>query len=291
MSNIDESRQPLLSFSRDDIEQKFLFNGGRFTQVNTALSFVLALAVSIGFFGILFPLQGSAYVDMFFEHGIIPYTIVFFTAWATAILVLKHQKLRLQRRCLEYQLVPEDVDFILNPANVDTVVEAMYQIADDPRRFMLFNRIAIALGNLRNIGRVSDVDEILRSQADVDEAAIDNSYMLVASFIWAIPVLGFIGTVLGLSKAIGKFGAVLQQPDGMGESGGLDGIKGQLYEVTGGLSMAFVTTLQALVAALAIQLLLTFIKKNEHDFLERCSRYCTENIVNRLRLLPFERDV
>ncbi len=285
-----QNQPPILSFARDDIEQRLLFNGGRFTQVNTLLSFVLGTTLATVFILSLLPFRGFAFAEMFFEHGLIPYTIVFFTAWALAILFLKSRKLRLQRQCLLHHVVPEDVDFVLNPSNVDVVFDHIFRIVDDPKRFLLFNRIFVALGNLRNLGRVSDVDEILRSQADVDEAAIDNSYTLIASFIWAIPVLGFIGTVLGLSQAIGKFGAVLQQPGAGSGGNGLDSIKDQLYEVTGGLSMAFVTTLQALVAALAIQLLLTFIKKGEQEFLDQCSRYCTENIVNRLRLLPFERD-
>ena len=138
------------------------------------------------------------------------------------------------------------------------------------------------MANLRNLGRIGDVDEILRSQADNDEATAETSYSLIAGFVWAIPVLGFIGTVIGLSQAIGRFDVGLEQVSD------IDGIKSGLTGVTGGLSIAFVTTLQALVAALVIQLLLTFLKKSEQEFLDECSRYCTNQIVNRLRIMPFE---
>ena len=39
---------------------------------------------------------------------------------------------------------------------------------------------------------------------------METSYSVINAFVWAIPVLGFIGTVLGLSQAIGQFGGVLQ---------------------------------------------------------------------------------
>lgn len=163
------------------------------------------------------------------------------------------------------------------------VFERIYQIVDDPKHFLLYNRITIALSNLRNLGRVGDVDDILRSEEATDESAIETSYSLISGFVWAIPVLGFIGTVLGLSDAIGGFGAVLETAEGVSE------LKESLKEVTGGLSVAFVTTLQALVAALLIQLWLTFIRKSEYEFMDDCSRYCTSQVVNHLRIMPYEK--
>ena len=48
------------------------------------------------------------------------------------------------------------------------VLKNIYDQVDDPKHFMLTNRIVMALSNLRNLGRVGDVDEILRSQASQD---------------------------------------------------------------------------------------------------------------------------
>lgn len=96
--------------------------------------------------------------------------------------------------------------------------------------------------------------------------------------------MGFIGTVLGLSAAIGGFGDVL------GEAEDLSAITSSLTVVTGGLATAFETTLEALVAALAIQMLFTLLHKGEEEFLDECSDYCHRHIVNRLRLLPFEQE-
>ena len=272
-----------LAWAHKDIEQRLFFRGARFTRVNSVLSAILALLLTIIFYVALIPLEGRYFAEMFTKQGFIPYAIVFFSAWSLVILFIKSRKLALQRKSLKYAVIPDQVDFVLSAGNVDAVVDRMYRIVDEPKYFVLFNRIAVALANLRNLGRVGDVDEILKSQAESDESSVETSYSLVGGFIWAIPVLGFIGTVLGLSTAIGGFGSVLEQTDDMEQ------IKGALKGVTGGLSTAFLTTLQALVAALFIQLLLTFIKKSEQEFLDECSQYCTQHIVNRLRIMPFER--
>lgn len=173
------------------------------------------------------------------------------------------------------------MDFVLSPRTVDDVMRQMYLQVEDPSHFLLFNRILTSLSNLRNLGRVTDVDEILRSQATTEESAMETTYSIIQGFLWAIPVLGFIGTVEGLSVAIGS-GSVLAAANG------LLLIKDSLKDVTAGLSVAFETTMQGLVAALMLQLCVTALKKSEEEFMDECSEYCTRNIVGRLRMTPFE---
>ncbi len=276
------TNEPKLSWTRRDIEQRCGFRGGRYTAVNTAFSALLAAVLTIAFFAALLPLRHTGFAQMFFERGPVPYAIVFFSAWALAILFVKSRKLAFQRKSLGLSIVPPDHDFVLSSTNVDAVIDNIFAAVDEPKHFVLFNRIMIALANLRNLGRVSDVDDILRSQAEHDESLMDTSYLLVGGFVWAIPVLGFIGTVLGLSQAIGGFGGVLHSAEE------LSSIATELKGVTAGLATAFETTLEALVAALAIQLIMTFLRKSEQDFLDACSEYCVRQIVNKLRIMPYE---
>lgn len=282
MSSATPTTAPLLSWSRCDPEQRLAFRGGRYTRVNTWCGFFLAVASTVAFFAALMPFRGTYVARTFTERGPVPYAIALFFFWSLAILGLKLLKLRLQNKTLALMVVPDDPGFVLSPTTVETVTHRIHEAVDDPRNFVLFNRIGIALSNLRNLGRVADVDEILRSQADHDESVMETSYAMIQGFVWAIPVLGFIGTVQGLSASIGGFGTVLARTTEMAE------IKGSLQEVTGGLAVAFETTLQGLVAALIVQLLLTALKKSEEDFLDACSEYCVRNIVGRLRLIPYE---
>jgi len=271
-----------LSWARQDFEQRPAFRGGRHSRVNTLLSAILGLLLTALFYAALLPLRETWFARMFLTRNFVPPTICFLTGWSIAILYIKSRKLALQRRALGYAVVPQDHDFVLSSNTVDQVTDRIHMTVDDPKQFVLFNRIMIALSNLRNLGRVGDVDDILRSQAAHDESAMETSYAIVSVFVWAIPVLGFIGTVIGLSSAIGEFGSVLQASDDLSQ------IKTALQGVTGGLATAFETTLQALVAALGIQLGLAFLKKNEEEFLDACSEYCVKHVVNRLRIMMFE---
>jgi len=282
MAASSASQLPDLSWYRSDPEQRIFFRGGRFTRVNNWCSLLIGVLLTLGFYGILFPLQGTLVADSFLHRGLIPYFIAFFFFWSVAILLLKWQKLRLQRKALRVAIIPEAMDFVLSPRTVDDVMRQMYLQIEDPSHFLLFNRILTSLSNLRNLGRVTDVDEILRSQATTEESAMETTYSIIQGFLWAIPVLGFIGTVEGLSVAIGGFGSVLAAANE------LSAIKDSLKDVTAGLSVAFETTMQGLVAALMLQLCVTALKKSEEEFMDECSEYCTRNIVGRLRMTPFE---
>ena len=246
--------------------------------MSSLFSFLIGSLASVIFYGVLYVFRDTIVGKSFFERGIIPYFIVLFTFWALAILIVKWSKLRVQKNALRMVILPDDPQFVLSPDTVESVTERIYLAVDDPKHFMLLHRILIALSNLRNIGQLGDVDDILRAQSDNDASSMETSYYIVQVFVWAIPVLGFIGTVLGLSEAIGGFGLVLSTSDDMGQ------LKVALRAVTSGLATAFETTLHGLVAALAVQLLITSLKKSEEEFLEECNDYCIRHLVNRLRL-------
>lgn len=282
MTNASSDEVPL-SWARSDFEERLAFRGGRFTRVNNVLTLLIGTVFAGTFYLALVPLRSIWLGQTFYDNGPTPPIIVLFFCWSMVILLDKQLKLRLQRRALDYVVIPEDPDFVLTPGTVNEVIHRLYATADDPRQFVLFNRLLIALSNLRNLGRVSDVDEILRSQAENDEAAMETSYHLLQGLIWAIPVLGFIGTVLGLSDAIGRFGGILQSTADVTQ------LKEALRGVTGGLSEAFETTLHGLVAAMIIQLWMTALKVSEESFLDACGEYGLRHVVSRLRLNPYAR--
>ena len=144
---------------------------------------------------------------------------------------------------------------------------------------MLFNRILRALSNLKNLGRVADVEIIIRTQSDMDHNVLESSYTILKGIIWAMPVLGFIGTVLGLSEAIGGFGSVLAA------GGELSALRDSLRGVVAGLSVAFGTTFDGLITTLVLQIILSFFRKAEEEFHEACDDYYHRYLVSRLRMV------
>jgi len=208
------------------------------------------------------------------------WAVVLFSYWCLGILFAKWMKTSVQMRALRaVDIVPRRGDFVLSPGTAAEVLQRIRAYSDRPKDFLLFRRVDMALSNLGNIGEVRDVGAVLESQADSDASSVDSSYTVIRSLIWTIPILGFIGTVVGLSQAIGSFTSVLN--DAGGDSGS---IKSKLGPVVAGLATAFETTLVALLAAVVIQLLSTWVFKREEALLDGITDFTNEHVLSRLKL-------
>lgn len=254
---------------------------GRSRTLFMGIVFTLIFYVGIYALGTSLPdgLLGGV-VEMFLKPKnlivVVPACTLFF--WGISILLLKRFRLRKQKTALYFSVIPQDPKFILNAETAKLVLGRLEKTISAPDQFLLLRRIRISISNLKNLGQVSDVSEILRAESEEDVARHENSYALIHSFIWAIPVLGFIGTAIGLSVAIGDFGSVLAGAND------LSAIKESLGAVTSGLGTAFETTLVGLFLALLLQMIAAIQEDEESKFLNDCSVYCQEAIVSRLRI-------
>lgn len=265
-----------------DLEQRFGFKGGKYTDVNSwfvlLLTFVLTAVFFIGLCYLPSSIRSTKAIAMILERGWTPYAMAVLFVLALMILFVKWRKLAFQKKAFVVELIPSGDNFALTPQTALEVIAVLNESVDDPKRFVLFNRIERALLNLKNVGNVSDVSEMLRSQAENDESHMDSSYGILSGIIWVIPILGFIGTVIGLSGAIGGFGAVLSADTTVSS------LRESLSPVTGSLGIAFDTTFVALLLAMVIQMLMTLLRKQEESFLDACRDYAHVNVISRLRM-------
>ncbi len=274
-----------LSWMEEDIENRFgFFKGGRYTDVNKVLSLIIGLILTGLFFAlVVFVLAPRPSLAPFTAPLVRPGNTfftgpcVFFAFWTLVILFLKWKKLIFQSKALDLSAMPQQADFVLTEETAKTVLQRIHNLVDHPRHFVLFNRIERALSNLSHLGGVTEVATIMKGQAENDENQMASSYTMMNGLVWAVPVIGFIGTVRGLSLAIGNFSQTLQG------AGDLSAIKTNLQGVTGGLSTAFETTFVALILALIIQLSITFMQQKEAAFLDECNDYCHSNVISKLR--------
>lgn len=279
----ETTNDAVLHWHKQDPEQKIGFQGGRYTSPNKMLCFFIACAGTFAFYAVVLfgakawqPTQHFA--KIFLERGPTQYVTTGFFFWALALLWMKSRKIKFQQKAFHLPILPADPSFCLNPETARTVLHQMHELVDNPMNFAVLNRMERALSNMDNMGNTADMTAILKIQAENDESQVASSYGFIQGLMWAIPVLGFIGTVLGLGQAIGAFGMTLQQ------DGDLAGIKESLTFVTGGLSTAFDTTLVALVMALILQLLVSLLQGNESNWLDSCNEYCSRKLAGRLRL-------
>ena len=112
-------------------------------------------------------------------------------------------------------------------------------------------------------GSAFQLERAADGDVDLYELSMSSSFSFPKLLLWAIPLTGFIGTVIGMSQAVGSFDAVLSNADNV------DGLKDGLVQVTGGLGTAFDTTFLALVISVFLAFPLTLCEKIEDRLLSQ----------------------
>lgn len=215
---------------------------------------------------------------MFLPGGVlkaIPWAITFLFFWSAIMLVLRASRLRAQQAFLRSRLATE-VPRVLETEGPEAAIGLLRRERVESRSIVL-RRVQRALEQWRVSGTVESVDSILRHQAELDSEVAASGYALVRLFVWAMPVLGLIGTVVGISLAVSGFSRFLGT-----EIGNMEVVKKQLVGVTYGLSFAFLITLDGLLGALLVMLPTAGVQKGEEDFLMAVDRYCVDEIMPRL---------
>lgn len=252
------------------------------TEVGTLKSAIIGLIVAVVFYvpiGGIFLSQGSGYyiVDLFCDRGWVPFALVFLMGWSGAILFLKSQKLKRQKESMLFDLLPNDISERITAKSAQEFINHIRLLPVNPGESFLINRVIRGLEHFRILRNNSEVADRLASQSDIDANAVESSYTIIKVFIWAIPILGFIGTVIGIADAVGGF------DKGMSEASSVEAMKDSLSNVTGGLSTAFDTTLIALVMSMFVMFPASAMQKAEEDLLNWVDEYCNENLLRRLK--------
>jgi biopolymer transport protein ExbB/TolQ/DNA-directed RNA polymerase subunit RPC12/RpoP len=246
------------------------------TDVNVLKSGLIGLALTVALLAVLFPIRNTYLGELFLQRGWVPYAETFLLCWSVAILYLKSRKIKRQRESMLFDLLPNEISRDITSESVDRFVKHIEELPVQPSESFLVNRVLRGLEHFRVRNSNPEVAAMLSSQSEIDANAVQSSYTLLNVFIWAIPILGFIGTVIGISAAVGGFSGSLEQATDISV------LKESLNNVTGGLATAFDTTLLALVMSMLVMFPSSSMQKSEEDMLNSVDEYCNENLLKRL---------
>ncbi len=242
----------------------------------TRSGLVAALLTIVFYLGVVRPFGETYFGQLFGDRGWVPYVISFLSFWSGALLVAKYRVLAHQRRILETTLLPLSIAERVTPASAPHFLAYLSESTGDQRDNYLVQRLASALEHFAARGRVRETIDQLRSHAERDENVVESSFTMLRVFIWAVPILGFIGTVLGIGASVGGFS------ESVSAAADLEVMKDSIGTVTSGLGVAFDTTLLALVMSIFIMFPTSSLQKAEEDYLTQVDDYCRRNLIARL---------
>lgn len=120
---------------------------------------------------------------------------------------------------------------------------------------------------------VTQLMEVNREGSGLDQEQMAGRFTLTRYILYLLPVIGFIGTVEGISKALMNISKVLPMVKN------LDGFLTNLTSVTAALQIAFDSTLLALFLSAALMLVQTLVFRRSEDILARVDRWVVEHVL------------
>lgn len=162
-------------------------------------------------------------------------------------------------------------------ANGDAPEQAsnlLLQIKKLPARLQetyLGQRLTNALRYVYQTESADGIDDQLRYLSEVDAERSHDGYSLVRMIIWATPMLGFLGTVIGITLALGNL-----SPEAL-----IDAPKDAMQGLLGGLSVAFDTTALALSLSIVLMFAQFLVREVESQLLTAVDRRTEDEMVGR----------
>ena len=231
------------------------------------------------FYGLIhFGVINNQYIRDYFAGHEVEYvtTIMFFVGMAALLgtaLATMRQSGRLGRCGRVFGPVPAGEQPI---SDCPALLERLRTIGTSGSSDILLRRFRDALDRIMRRNSAEGLEDELKYLADRDADRIYESYALFRVITWAIPVLGFLGTVIGITLAIGNL-----NPSALEES---------IDQVVLALRIAFATTTQALSLSIVLMFTKYLVGQAENNLLARVDRQVDDELLGRFEVSSREAD-
>ena len=245
-------------------------------EVNPILLLIVAAAIFVFTYiivGILPALRESYVGVLLFERGFVQFIVVALAAVVIATAVLKFLLLRKEHEALSKIWIADHIP--LEQPDSHEVDYFQQRLIKDG------NLVAVRCGRILRV-YIKSGDRTAANEFALDDSsfyltASEASYSVPRILVWAIPLLGFIGTVIGISGAVSGFTGFLEN------SGDVEQIKEGIGQVTSNLGLAFDTTLLALFLSVLVMIPLVLVERYESSLLLGIDVFINDKLLPRLR--------
>jgi hypothetical protein len=237
----------------------------RFNSLMPALVFGLPLGLAL-LYALDVALPADAVAGRYLRHPAERVEVVMFCCALAALGAKLLQQVR-ERLACRRKLLPAWDGQAVPVTQSATLLTELKCLPRRVQNTVLGRRLLACLDFLHRRGATPEFDDQLRCLSDNDSVALENSYGLIRFITWAVPILGFLGTVLGITKAIA--GVTPER------------LENDLSSVTDGLAEAFDTTALALALTMLTMALSFIVERLEQGVLEAVDRFIDDQIAHR----------
>lgn len=182
-------------------------------------------------------------------------------------LFVRHRVASWEQAFLRKQFLPEDDRTVLQAGDLGPIRLKVAKSFDGDAGFLPY-LIDLSILQFQSSKSVDQTVSVLNSSLELIQHRVDLRYSAIRYLVWAIPTIGFIGTVVGIAGAL--------KPQYINQ----DNI--DITGVSAQLGVAFNTTIIALIFSAILVFLLHGVQKREETSVNMAGNYCLKNLINRL---------
>jgi biopolymer transport protein ExbB/TolQ len=188
--------------------------------------------------------------------------------WALAIMGYKTVSILNERKLLEVDLVPVAEGMRILPEDTREFARQVQALPEESQRMLLPRALLNALRRFSSTRNIQDVATSTHTICESEAERLESELSMIRYISWAIPSIGFIGTVRGIGEA-------LAQAD--------QAVKGDIAGVTLSLGVAFNSTFIALLISIVLMFLVHQLQLLQERLVFDSETYCDDKLIQHMK--------
>lgn len=188
--------------------------------------------------------------------------------WALVIMGYKASHLLRERDMLDMDLLHAKEGIRFLPQDMQKLGRQIQSLPEEQQGYLLPRALQVALHRFNSTRNIQDVSSATRSVCESESERLDSELSIIRYITWAIPSIGFLGTVRGIGDALGQAHKA---------------VEGNIAGVTESLGVAFNSTLIALCISIVLMFIVYQLQLLQERLILDTQNYCNHNLIRHLQ--------
>jgi biopolymer transport protein ExbB/TolQ len=188
--------------------------------------------------------------------------------WAFAIMAFKGVTALRERSLLAQDLVPIPEGTKVLPEDAKQISRKVQALPRHLQALLLPRALLLALHRFESTRSIQDVSTATHTLCETESDRLDSELSMIRYIAWAIPSVGFIGTVRGIGEALGQAHKA---------------VEGDVTGVTQSLGTAFNSTLVALLISIVVMFVVHQLQLTQERLVLDTEDYCDQRLIRHMQ--------
>lgn len=188
--------------------------------------------------------------------------------WALAIMGYKAAMIGRERRLLDVELVPIAEGMRILPEDTREFARQVQALPEEQQTSLLPRALLTALRRFSTTRSIQDVSSSTHTIFESEADRLESELSMIRYISWAIPSIGFIGTVRGIGEALAQADKAVQ---------------GDIAGVTQSLGVAFNSTFIALLISIFLMFLVYQLQLLQERLVFDSENYVDDKLIRHMK--------